>query len=145
MNPEPWPPRAANLLLCEYATVINGEVFISRGGYFIAPRPGRPWFLAGTVSMSKADAAHPWKLTVCEEGSDTEVLDTAGRPITATIQFDVAFGDAIPDDAMGLLGLALPLPDTKSLPPGDYDWVFSTEQGDFQHRTNFTILPRGDG
>ena len=142
MSPNRWPPRAANLLLCEYATVSSGEVFISRGGHYIAPPPGRPWYLAGTVSMSKADAAHPWLLRVCEEGTDTEVLDATGQPIMATLEFHVTFGEGeVPDDAMGLLGLAIPLPDTKALPPGDYDWVFSTEQGDFQHRTNFTIRP----
>lgn len=136
---EVWPPRAANLLLCEYAAVIDGTLQITRGGLIAAPPSGTPWFLAGTLGLQRGDLQRSAELSICLEGTDELATTASGSTFKGDLEFDVEVRGSLEPHEMILLPFVIPMPPARLLLPGAYDLVVSLADGALVSRTNFSV------
>lgn len=126
-------PLGANLLLCRYAEANDGLLTIVGGGIMVAPSPGSPWYLAGSIDIPSRSVAQGFHLRLL--GPDRlPVIGEGGAFIEARVR--VSSGnpqDSPPDDGRMLrIPLVVPLPTTEHFPAADslgeiQYWEFSGE------------------
>lgn len=119
----------ATILLCDYAAVADGKLFISGGGWNLVQPQAGPTAIAMLVRVAWGETNRRTQLRirlVDEDGNPATNPDDQGEsvPIELMVDFEVGRPPGTPQGAAVSVPMAIPIGPMRLDPDRGYEWRF---------------------